>query len=141
MGRRWGGTTNGLLFDADGAVRFRCGGLGSLTTIRPAGPLLFEAGERVLIEIDITPTLARVFVNETLIGSVSGTNLKHDFNRLMDGGVLSTGWQGVIYSAQYLENDTPAHLWKFDEGSGLSGGDSIGSLQATIGGGLTWVNA
>lgn len=35
----------------------------------------------------------------------------------------------------------PPHLWRFDEGSGTAGADSVGSVTATIGTGFTWVNA
>lgn len=85
--------------------------------------------------------LARVWIDDTLVGSISGTNLKHDFARLGDGGLIGSDWQGTIYSTQYFENGLPVHRWQFDEGSGTAGADSVGSVTATIGTGFTWVNA
>lgn len=136
-----GGSIFGLFFLPDGSVTLRTGGIGVEATIRSAGTHLLTVGQKYMLELELAGTIARVYLDGTLIGTASGTNLKHDFTKLFEGGASNSGWIGKMYSAQYWENGTLIHQWRLSEGSGLAITDSVGSLNVTIGENLIWVNS
>lgn len=136
-----GSTIRGLIFGADGSISLRVNGMGAMTVIRPAGEHLLEVGTRYLVEMIVTATLVTIRLNGITVASHIGSGMSHGIDRVMEISIPSGfGFIGKIYSAAVSIDGVPTHEWRFSEGAGTSGADSIGAITAVIGASFTWVS-